>query len=218
MGSDELNTHFLAAPLTFLKSDSAVRTVEFYTPEPGDAPTLDDVPVPALIVQIAFDSVPAAKALSESAQFRKLFLDKAMFSTQIDKINMEILETVHFDLPGHDTPPPRTAALSFVVRYYGPVQDAGSFRNFYMENHPPILAKFPNIRNVLCYLPPGGETGAISDERLVIGNEVVFDDLASLQAALDSEVLQMAIADREGFASYGYSSHHAMHRELVYRG
>jgi len=87
-----------------------------------------------------------------------------------------------------------------------------------MENHPPIVAKFPNIRNVLCYLPLGWrDVGEVTDERLVIGNEVVFDDLESLKGALATEVTEEAIADSEQFESFGYSSHHAMHREMVYR-
>ncbi len=217
MDPGELRKNFLGAPLTLLKSNPAVGAVEFYTPEPGEVPSMDDIPRPTLIIQIEIDSAEQARALGESASFEKLFLHKALFGAPTDKINMEILKTVHFDLPGHDSPPPRTAPLSFVVRYYGPVKDAARFRNFYMESHPPILARFPGIRNVLCYLPVGGETGEISDARLVIGNEVVFDDLASLKAAFDTEVLQEAITDGQRFEPHGYNSHHAMHRESVYQ-
>jgi len=216
--SAELDERFRGEPLSYLKSSSDVLSVEFYTPEPGDVPVLDDVPAPTLIVQIDFESAEPAAALVRANEFRKLFTSKEGFNPAAEKINLEVVEAVHFDIPGRETPPPRTAPLSFVVRYYGPVRDAGDFAKFYMENHPPIVARFPNIRNVLCYLPLGWrDMGEVTDESLVIGNEVVFDDLASLKGALATEITEEAIADSQRFESFGYSSHHAMHREMVYR-
>ena len=50
----------------------------------------------------------------------------------------------------------------------------------------------------------------------MLGNEVVFDDLAALQAALDSDAMPALSEDSKSFASYGYSSHHAMLRQMVY--
>ena len=217
MSSTELGKHFLGEPLSLLKSNPEVVSVEFYKPEPGDVPVMDDIPAPTFIVQINFESAEQATALAESEIFKRLFTNKEAFASPAEKINLEILKPVHFDLPGYDVPPPRTAPLSFVVRYYGPVKDAGKFANYYMNNHPPILAKFPNIRNVLCYLPlDWGNMGEVKDDRLVIGNEVVFDDLKTFKEALESDILEEAQADNAKFESYGYSSHHAMHREIVY--
>ncbi|MFT7265658.1 MAG: hypothetical protein ACI9A2_003745, partial [Halioglobus sp.] len=111
----------------------------------------------------------------------------------------------------------RTAALSFVVRYYGPVENQAEFVDFYTKNHPPLLAKFPDIRNVLCYLPMDYEqAGNIGDDSLVIGNEVVFDNLDALNAALASDAMPALSDDSKNFAKYGYSTHHAMYREAVY--
>jgi len=45
---------------------------------------------------------------------------------------------------------------------------------------------------------------------------VVFDDLATLNAALESDVLEDAREDSSHFQEFGYNSHHAMHRERVY--
>ena len=116
-----------------------------------------------------------------------------------------------------ESPSPRTAPLSFVVRYYGPVKNQSEFVDFYTKNHPPILAKFEGIRNVLCYLPLDWESSTeVSDASLLIGNEVVFDDLASFKYALSTDVLEEAMADSKLFQEFGYNSHHAMHREKVY--
>jgi uncharacterized protein (TIGR02118 family) len=217
ISSADLKDHFLENPLTFLKDISDVIAVEFYVPETGDVPKMDDIPAPTIIVQIDMDSVDAAQSLVDSNEFEKLFIDKDGFSSPAEKINLELFEPVHYLLPGQDTPSARTAPLSFVVRYFGPVQDQFKFVDFYTKNHPALLAKFPNIRNVLCYLPLGWETqGEIRDDSIIIGNEVVFDDVESFNAALASDVMEEVMADAELFTSFGYSSHHAMLREMVY--
>jgi hypothetical protein len=70
---------------------------------------------------------------------------------------------------------------------------------------------------VLCYLPMDYEqAGNIGDDSLVIGNEVVFDNLDALNAALASDAMPALSDDSKNFAKYGYSTHHAMYREAVY--
>ena len=217
VSAGDLDTHFRADPLDYLKAENAVKTVEIYTPEPGDVPMMDDVPSPTIIIQIDMDDADAAQALTQSAQFQQIFMDKNSYDPAAEKINLEITEVVHFPLPGHETPPPRTAALSFVVRYYGPVEDHRKFVEMYTSGHPQVLANFEGIRNVLCYLPLNWhESGEILDETMIIGNEVVFDDLDALKLALESDVAPEAQAHSKHFQKYGYNTHHAMHRELVF--
>lgn len=213
-----LNDHFLAAPLSFLKSNEAVSAVEFYSPYTGAVPRMDDIPAPHLLMEIQVDSEAAANALTDSAQFKQHFINKAGILAGADKINLEVLEAVQYDIPGHSSPPARTAAYSFVVRYYGPVADAGDFTDFYVKNHPPLLAQFPKVRNVLCYLPIGWrDRGEIGNDALIHGNEVVFDSNEDFMAAIKSEAMGPVRADSKLFKPFGYNSHHAMHRKLVYR-
>jgi len=217
MSSAELNTRILDAPLALLKTERNVNAVEIYTPESGDVPRMDESPVPTIIVQIDLDDADAAKTLVQSDKFQQVFMDKNAYPAPVEKINLEITEAVHFPLPSIAAPPPRTAPLSFVVRYYGPVRNAAEFVEFYTGHHPPILGKFPGIRNVLCYLPLDWRaTGEVADDRLIIGNEVVFDDLNALNRALASDVLAEAQADGRHFQAFGESTHHALHRVRVY--
>ena len=217
MSSADLKTHFMGGPLDFLKSRSDVSIVEMYVPVTGEYQRFDDVPAPTIIVEIDMASAQAAQTLVDSDAFAQQFLDKAAFPTPAENINLEIMEPVHYPVPGHDMPPSRTAPLSFVVRYYGPVEDQAAFVDTYIKSHPPLQIGFPNIRNILCYLPLSWKTtGAISDDNIVIGNEVVFDDLDALRQAFESETLDLLFADSEQFASWGYSTHHAMQRERVY--
>ena len=95
---------------------------------------------------------------------------------------------------------------------------AANFTDFYIKNHPPLLAQFPNIRNVFCYLPLGWrERGELTDGATIHGNEVVFDNLEDFMAAVKSDAMGPIKADVVLFKSFGYSSHHAMHREQVYQ-
>jgi hypothetical protein len=213
-----VNDHFLGAPLSFLESNVNVNAVEFYTPYTGAVPKMDDIPAPHLLVEIRVKSEAAAKGLTESAEFKQHFTNKAGMLAGASKINLEMLEAVHYDIPGHKTPPPRTAPYSFVVRYYGPVENSADFIDFYTKNHPPLLAKFPNVRNVLCYLPLGWrEGGKITDASLIHGNEVVFDTLEDFKAATKTDAMDAVMADSELFKPFGYNSHHPMHRKLVYQ-
>ncbi len=51
---------------------------------------------------------------------------------------------------------------------------------------------------------------------MILGNEVVFDDLDALNRALESDVMPRFKADGERFAEFGSNTHYAMHRERIY--
>ena len=213
----DLRSYFLETPLAFLKDVPAIVSVDLFVPDPGDVALFDGPAAPALMIQIDFENAADAELLIQSDNFQKLILAETAYPAPVEKLSLDVFETVHFPIPGHDAPPPRTAALSFVVRYYGPTDDVAAFDSFYTENHPPILATFPGIRNVLCYLPlDWRSTGKVSDASMILGNEVVFDDLDALNRALESDVMPRLRADGEQFAEFGYNTHHAMLRERIY--
>ena len=159
--STQLDSYFRGDALDVLRDNANVKRVEIYTPEPGDVPVMDDVPAPSLILQVDLDDAGQAQALTDSEAFREYLLDRDKIDPELQELKLELTEVRNFPLPGQDSPPARTAPLSFVVRYYGPVANAFKFADFYQRNHPPILAHFPGLRNVLCYFPLGWEeTGA----------------------------------------------------------
>ena len=70
---------------------------------------------------------------------------------------------------------PLTAPFSYVVRYHRPADDEAEFVSHYLADHPPLLAKLPEIRSVLCYLPLDTlATPALPTANIMIGNEVAF--------------------------------------------
>ena len=218
-GSAGLDEYFLGDQLSLLKANPDVAVVELYTPEISEERVhdMDEVPAPNLIVQIDMDSAESAIKLTESKAFKNLFTDKNGFPAPAEKINLEVVEALHYALPGQDKPSPRTASMSFVVRYYGPTRDGSDFAQYYKNHHPQIMSKFPGVRNTICYFPLDWKSmNKIDDERLIIGNEVVFDDLDSFKAALATDIFTELRLDGENFEDWGYSTHHSMHRQRVY--
>lgn len=213
----DLRNDFLYRPLDLLKSVPEVVSVDLFVPESGDVPQFDESVVQALMIQIDMKNVSDAEAFIQTDEFKRLILAESAYSTPIEKLALDVFETVHFPLPGHKTPPPRTAALSFIVRYYGPTGDQAAFVRFYTENHPPILATLPGVRNVLCYLPLNWRsTKTVPGSGVILGNEVVFDNHDALNWALQSDVMPRLIADGKRFPEFGFNTHHAMRRERIY--
>jgi hypothetical protein len=58
-----------------------------------------------------------------------------------------------YPIGGEAKPGPLTAPFSYVVRYHRPRDAEAEFVSHYLADHPPLLAKLPQIRSVLCYLP-----------------------------------------------------------------
>jgi hypothetical protein len=208
----DLSSDFLYKPPAFFREAMPeIVSVDLFMPETGGMPRFDGSAAPALMLQIDMMNAPAAEALAQSDIFRRAYRVPA------EKVTFDVFETVHFMIPGHQTPTPRTAPLSFIVRYYGPTEDGAAFVRFYTKNHPQILATLPEVRNVSCYLPPDWQSiKKVSDSRVILGNEVAFDDLNALNRALASDVMPRLIADGRRFAEFGFSTHHAMRRERVY--
>ncbi len=221
VSSMSLNDHFLGDPLSSLKANADVSAVEFYTPIGGNAPKTPgkgDVPPPNFMIEVQLNSEDAAVALSKDSAFIESFVSKNGLLKNADKITLDVLEVVNYDIPGHDSPPPREAPFSFVVRYHGPVDNAAEFTDNYINTHPERLAQFPKIRNVLCYLPLGWrDRGAITDGGLIHGNEAVFDSFEDFKASAKSEAMQAVRENASKFKDFGYGAHTPMERKLVYK-
>ncbi len=102
--------------------------------------------------------------------------------------------------------------LALLVHYYGPTDDPEAFAAHYVAHHPPLLARFPRVREVLCYLPASPIACGLPEDPTVIRNEVRFDSMDDLLAALGSPVMPELRADTKGFPRFGRSTHFPMRR------
>jgi len=214
--SAALSGAFLDEPRRALAAATDIDFMATYRPAGGDVPSFSDGPGAPLLVELNLASRDRVDQLIRSTALRLAVAPDGWAPSPGVSATVDVFEPIHYPLPGYAEPPPRTAPLSFVVRYYRPVDDQAAFVDFYTHNHPPLLARFPGIRNVLCYLPVDADLpDGVENSGSFLGNEVVFDDLDSLNRALASDVLDELKADGRRFASFGRNTHHAMQREIV---
>lgn len=190
--------------LPILLADADI-DVDLYLPVDsryGEAP-------PDFIVTIGFSSQEdATRLLANSA------VNDVLAPAGRDlKVTGQFMQIHSFPIAG-TTPRVITERFSFVVRYFLPADDVAGFQQYYMRMHPPILAEFEGIRNILCYIPLElADVVAIPSAGYLIGNEVVFDSLADFERALASPVAEKSKADARTFPPYsGRNPHFAMER------
>ena len=123
-----------------------------------------------------------------------------------------------YPVGGEAKPGPLTAPFSYVVRYQRPADNEAEFVSHYLADHPPLLAKLPEIRSVLCYLPL--DTLASPDlptANTMIGNEVAFDSPEAFNAAMASPVRAELRAHFRTFPKFtGRNTHFPMMRRRLH--
>ena len=134
-------------------------------------------------------------------------------------LKAELFEKQSFPVQGNCVSSDKQTPLSFSVRYYPPIRDIGSFVRYYVANHPSILAKLPNIRNIFCYYPKTWkDPWEIKNTNCFLGNEGVFDNMQDLVLANNSEVRQELRQDiLNSPVKPGPSTHFAYHRIEVHK-
>ena len=123
-----------------------------------------------------------------------------------------------YPVGGETAPAPLTAPFSYVVRYQRPADNEAEFVSHYLADHPPLLAKLPAIRSVLCYLPLDAlATPAIPRANTMIGNEVAFDSPEAFNAAMASPVRAELRAHFRTFPKFtGRTTHFPMMRRRLH--
>lgn len=196
-----------------LGSGGITRSIEVYSPHAVDDPYLGRETGKLLIVEANFDTqqqLEAALANKEVAN--------ALAALPVGRnlqLTAEAFIVRHFPLLDGSTPA-RQAPVSFVVRYYRPIDQEEAFNNHYFAHHPPIMVHFPRIRNILCYVPvEWRDANQVAPTNSFLGNEIVFDSLEDLNAALTSEARHKLREDYYSFPHEGETSHHAMQRRVL---
>jgi hypothetical protein len=199
-----------------LNHTGLAQSIEVYTPQTADDPYLHlgESVDKLLIVQADFadkDKLEAAMANPRVADAFKSMPDHGEF-----QLAAEALTAQQHPLQDGSISP-RRAPLSFVVRYYRPIENTQAFTQYYVDHHPPIMANFPNIRNIFCYFPlEWKDANQLPHTNSFLGNEIVFDGIDDLNAALTSDTRHDLRADFHYFPPHeGTNSHHAMLRRVI---
>ncbi|MDA0261919.1 MAG: hypothetical protein O3A21_06975, partial [Proteobacteria bacterium] len=133
------------------------------------------------------------------------------------KLTHDVMTQEFFAVGGDIQPLAMTAPLSFVVRYHGPCEDPIEFTEHYRRGHATALARLPKIRNVLVYARiDWDDPTKIERANYLLGNEVVFDSINALNAALNSPLRHELREHYKTFPGWtGHNTHFAMDRERL---
>ena len=189
-----------------------LRKALVFTPESASDP--EDAATPALAAQLYFaDIADLEAALARGGPLQALATRDALPSLAGATATQQAMLARAFPVPD---PAFRTAPgaphCSFLVSYEGRAEDLNAWLDHYITQHPPIMARFPDIREIeVCtridwrgFLPwPRVE--------YMLRNKVVFDSAAALGAALGSPVMREMRADYKRFPPFsGPVSHYPM--------
>lgn len=116
------------------------------------------------------------------------------------------------EVNSHLTDERASAHCSFLVAYPGPAEDLHIWLRHYIDHHPPIMVRFPNIREAEIFTRVDSpNTLGVGCVDLMQRNKVVFDSPSALNDALSSDVRHEMREDGRRFPPFsGGSSHYAV--------
>ncbi len=170
---------------------------------------------PPLALQLYFDELPALEAaIVARGHLQPLAAPGAWPSLSGAKATQQAMYARQYPV---DAPGKRERRCSFLVHYPGPASDLNQWLAHYVAGHPPIMRRFPGIRQIEI-LTRVDWIDAMAFERVshMQRNRVVFDSPEALTEALQSPVRHELRADFHQFPPFeGGSFHFPMISEAI---
>lgn len=153
-----------------------------YTPSSTDDPYLNDGPPPQLVLQLYFAAIDELEA-ALAGHLRQLAAIGTDATQQAMLVRRYPVPDPVFRTPAGELP------CTYLVAYEGKAENLTAWLEHYIADHPPIMARFPRIRQIEIYSCIDW-CGGLSVPRVMHmqRNKVVFDNQAALTAALNSPV------------------------------
>ena len=187
-----------------------------FTPSETSDPYLNDGPPPSLGLQLYFDNIAAMEAaLAPDGHLQAL---PARTSLAGDATQQAMLvRPFPVPDPAFRTPPGKLPC-TYLVAYEGQADNLNAWLAYYITSHPPIMARFPGIREIEIYTRIDW-CGFLPWRRVdhMQRNKVVFDSPSALTAALNSPVRHEMRADFAKFPPFtGPNTHFPMSTQTVH--
>ncbi len=171
-----------------------------HAPSQAHDPFLDDGAPPRLALQLYFPVIADVEAAAGRAS------PLAALAAELPALAGAAIVHEATAVRRYAVPDPRIQAnpwCTYLVAYDGPAEDANVWLDYYIANHPALMAKMPGIREIEIYtavdcvdLLPGERI------RHLQRNTVVFDSPQALTAALESPVRAEMRADYRAFPKF----------------
>ena len=170
-----------------------------FTPSSTSDPYLDDGSPPQLVLQLYFHDIAGLEAaLAAGGHLQQLASLGGTGATQ------QAMLVRRYPVPNPTfRTPPGELPCTYLVAYEGTAEDLPAWLAHYIADHPPIMARFPAIRQIEVYTCIDW-CGGLPWPRVahMQRNKVVFDSPSALTAALNSPVRHEMRAAFHGFPSF----------------
>jgi hypothetical protein len=186
----------------------ALTHAEMHTPAVASDIYTADGPSPQLCLQLYFDDLLGLEAaISAKGHLQALADTDSWPSLAGAKAAQQAMYARHFEIAGAS--PATGPRCSFLVHYPGPAEDFNIWFKHYVASHPPIMRRFPNIRQIEI-LSRVDWIDAMPFRRVshMQRNRVVFDSSEALTAALQSPVRHEMRQDYHRFPAFEGGSLH----------
>jgi uncharacterized protein (TIGR02118 family) len=184
-----------------------------FTPESTRDPyaTVHDGPPPALALELYFERIEQLEsALARAGHLQSLLMPGALPSLAGADVTQQAMVARAFPVPDPAfRTEPGGLPCTYLVHYLGEAEDPNAWHDYYLRNHPPVMARFPGIREIeVC--TPVEWCGFLPWRRVnyMQRNKVVFDSAAALTAALNSPVREEMRADYKQFPPFTSENAH----------
>ena len=218
-GRDEPNAAEVAALAALLGQTPGLSEARIYTPAATKDPYLDDGRPPSLVVQSYFAELQALEAaFGKGGALQGLVAPDLLPSQAGVEIVQEALAVRHYPVPDPVFQTPAGVPhCTYLVSYRGPAQDINAWLTHYINHHPPIMARFPGIRQIeICSRLDWCGALPVPVLAHMQRNKVVFESQAKMNAALATPVrAEMAGDPARHVPIKGATTHFPMNTRLV---
>ena len=192
-----------------------------FTPADGrstDKHHKDDGPGPVLTIQADFVNIQDLETACLSTSPLRHLADPLYFpSLKAVPGRHQAFATRYLPVPEQWDEDETTTWCTYLVEYPGPASDWNLWLREYLDHHPVIMSKFPNLRQIEISSPAQFVTAlpfAISTA--MQRNKVVFESLAELNSAMATPVrAEMAGDPARHVPIKGATTHFPMNTRLV---
>lgn len=189
----------------FLAATPGLQQALIHTPSSTSDPYLNDGPPPQLALQLYFDDIAALEAaVAGDGYLRRLVAPEVLRSLNGADVTQQAMLVRRFPVPdARFQTPAGDLPCTYLVAYEGAADDLTAWLTHYIADHPPIMARFPGIRQIEIYTCIDW-CGGLPWPRVehMQRNKVVFDNQAALTAALNSPARHEMRASFARFPSF----------------
>ncbi len=209
-----LDEREMARVTAIVSTTPRLRRGLIFTPETARDPYTSDGPSPQLALELYFDEIGDLEAeLAPDGHLQALAKPSALPSLARADVTQQAMVARPFPVPDPVfRTPAGTLPCTYLVHYPGPAEDLNAWNAYYLAHHPPVMARFPGIREIevctrldWCGFLPFARADHMQR------NKVVFDSAEALTAALRSPVREEMRADYHKFPPFdGGNAHYPL--------